>query len=115
MFTVTASTDAPHRARQTLQRLLEGDERTDDVLLATSELVSNAVIHGELAEGDPIHLEMNRRGDRLLVRVSHRGPPLGRPPRDRRAGGHGFHILEQVATRWDVEHRNGITNAWFET
>lgn len=118
MFTIPASTSAPHRARQTLAKLLEGDDRRDDILLAISELVSNAVIHGDLDEGDPICLEMQRRRGRVRVCVSHPGPPVARPPRRggaSRPGGHGFSILEQVVTRWDVEHRDGVTRAWFET
>lgn len=118
MFAVAASPYAPQRARESLEALLEESDPADDVLLATSELVSNAIIHGELEEGEPIRLEVGRHGERLYVGVSHHGPPFGRPPRQAGAsfpGGHGFVILDQVTARWDVEYRDGITRVWFET
>lgn len=115
-FTVASSPDAPHLARQRLAAALGEGETTDNVLLATSELVSNAVLHGEMNEGEPIVVEMSR-GARLRVEVSHPGPPLKGPPRrtDRtRPGGNGFLILDRLAERWAVEHRQGRTHAWFE-
>lgn len=72
-FTVASSPAAPHLARQRLATALAG-EMADTVLLATSELVSNAVLHGEMDEGEPILVEVSR-GARLRVEVSHRGPP----------------------------------------
>lgn len=115
-FTVASSPDAPHLARQRLATALGTGETADTVLLATSELVSNAVLHGEMNEGELILVEMSR-GARLRVEVSHPGPPLKGPPgrADRtRPGGHGFLILDRLAARWAVEHRHGRTHAWFE-
>lgn len=115
-FTVGSSPDAPQVARRRLADALSVGEPADTVLLAASELVSNAVLHGEMDEGEPIVVEMTR-GARLRVEVSHPGPPLKRPPGrgDRtRPGGNGFLILDRVTVRWDVEHRHGRTHAWFE-
>lgn len=115
-FTVASSPDAPHLARQCLAAALGEGEAADTVLLATSELVSNAVLHGEMDEGEPIVVEMSH-GAHLRVEVSHPGAPLKGPPgrTDRaRPGSHGFLILDRLAARWAVEHRHGRTHAWFE-
>lgn len=117
MFSIPASTRAPYEARHTLEQVLEGHDRVADILLATSELVSNALIHGELEEGDLIRLEVDLLNDRVKVSVSHRGPPVSPPsPHEARGrpGGHGFSIVGQISDRWKVEHRNGVTRVWFE-
>lgn len=116
-FTIPASRDAPGEARSAVSSVLGRDERIGDVLLATSELVSNAVQHGVLDEGTPIRLEVRLIADRVRVSVSHEGPPFERPselPANGTSGGFGFHIVGQVASDWDVAHIEGITRTWFE-
>lgn len=115
-FTISASDGAPTEAREAVRSILSNDRTASDVLLATSELVSNAVQHGELSEGEPITVDVRLIADRVRVSVSHHGPPFSRPPRPQRhrAGGFGFHILGQLAQRWDVVHEGGTTETWFE-
>lgn len=116
-FTIPASTDAPQEARTAISSVLGRTEQIEDVLLATSELVSNAVQHGDLDEGSPIHLEVRLVADRVRVSVSHEGPPFERPPdppQRSTAGGFGFYIVGQVAADWDIAYTHGTTKTWFE-
>ena len=75
---VPASVHAPARARAWVGWLEPylAPERAEDVGIVVSELVTNAVLHAGLEEGDPIHLSARVHDDR----VDDRGP--------RRRGGH---------------------------
>jgi anti-sigma regulatory factor (Ser/Thr protein kinase) len=80
-----------------------------DVELLVSELVSNAVRHGEA----PVSLDVRREDDVLRVEVQDAGTGPG--PRMRpgdRGGGFGLRLVDRVATRWGVER--GSTRVWFE-
>lgn len=86
----------------------------DRVLLATSELVTNAVLHGE----GPVTLRAWLDGH-VRVEVTESGggdPKPRRQHRDDDEGGRGLLIVEVVATRWGVTptgRRPGKT-VWFE-
>lgn len=115
-FEVRASPGAPAEARDSVLAILGDADTTSDILLATSELVSNAVLHGDLSEGDLISVRVDTAGDFVRVTVSHAGPAFDRhATRERNAsGGFGLHIVGALAKRWDVDHRNGRTETWFE-
>jgi hypothetical protein len=80
----------------------------DTVLLLTSELVTNSVLHARSA----IHLAMRRDRDGVTVEVSDssvRGP-VRRQQSDDATTGRGIDLLEQLASAWDVTIRpNGKT------
>ena len=85
----------------------------DDAALLTSELVSNAVLHGD----PPLLLAVTAEGDAVTVEVtdaSHAMPTL--PPvasRPDEARGRGLRIVEYLATAWGVERSETGKTVWF--
>ena len=116
-ISIPATEKAPQVARGAVREILGDSEHTDQVLLATSEVVSNAVQHGELNQDDAIDVSVEIEPDRVRVSVAHPGPDFRwdreEPDRDK-PGGFGFHILGLLASRWDVAHAHGRTETWFE-
>src|SRR5215212_8942314 len=85
--------EAARAARRHLDGWLDdqGCHNRDDALLAVSELVNNAVVHGD---GDPI-VVMTYIDDRIRLEVHDRKsiPPVRREPSAHRPGGYGLNIL----------------------
>jgi anti-sigma regulatory factor (Ser/Thr protein kinase) len=84
----------------------------DTALLLTSELVTNAVIHG----GSDVQLEVRIDGALLRVDV---GDDSARLPRQRSADhnaldGRGLQIVDLLATRWGVYDEPLGKTVWFE-
>lgn len=86
----------------------------DDVLLATSEVVTNALEHG----GPPVHLCVDCDSSHLRVEVRD-GSPL--PPRqaDHVPGpsevrGRGMVIVDRCTDRWGIERLADGKKVWFE-
>src|SRR5262245_11475294 len=113
-----AHTDrAPAEARQFARRGLHAWHlRQLDIplLLAISELTTNAVLHGS----GPVEVAMDATTDRLRVTVTNQGggsPSLHRPdPRDGAVGGWGLQLVDTLADDWGTEHRHGRTSVWFD-
>ncbi|WP_241834942.1 ATP-binding protein [Pseudofrankia asymbiotica] len=103
-FTLPAAPHSPRQARHRLTPLLhrlgiEG-ELVDVALLLTSELVTNAVLHGR---GDPT---VEIRASDLQVWVGVKDPD-SRIPRTQHAdagalGGRGLHLVDTLAHAWDA-------------
>lgn len=97
--------------RQFLAPLTHGDE-ADAVVLAVSELVTNAVEHA----GTRIELRAGTDGDCLRIEVADGSgdlPREGRPqPGD--VGGRGLLLVKQLADRWDVTTTSTGKTVWFE-
>jgi anti-sigma regulatory factor (Ser/Thr protein kinase) len=98
-------------ARRALEPAVRGldPDRRADVLLLTTELVTNAFRHG----APPITLTIDAEADTLRVEVEDAG--AGRPARQPEpgpAGGWGLLLVEEAADRWGVV--DGSTNVWFE-
>jgi anti-sigma regulatory factor (Ser/Thr protein kinase) len=109
---------APERARAWLQSAAEWlpEEMERNLLLLTSELVNNSVLHGEAGEHDMIEIELRRTDTGVLAQVSDTGPGFAPRERDRdldEPGGWGLVLVESIAKRWGVE-RHGRTRVWFE-
>lgn len=88
----------------------------EDAELLVSELVSNAIMHGQPA----ITLRLNADLPGIGVEVSDRGDYLpslpDRAPDPRQAGGRGLRLVDALATSWGVtpsEPPPGKT-VWFE-
>lgn len=114
-LTVGVSSDAPRRARHAVSDFMVGDRRLDDVLLAISELITNAMMYGGLDDDDPIHLELERMDGDVKVTISYEGVPFDRSRREIvTSGGFGFRIVDSLVKRWDIGHIGGRTAAWFE-
>jgi serine/threonine-protein kinase RsbW len=110
------SRHSPARARATVRQMAdEAGLRPDaaEVLaLLASELVTNAVMHGE----PPIELDASVDGQVARVTVSDhdaRMPSLRRPGPDD-ASGRGLAIVEALSSRWHAEPAAEGKRVWFE-
>jgi anti-sigma regulatory factor (Ser/Thr protein kinase) len=86
-------------------------ERMDDAALVLSELVGNAVRHGE---GDRLQVHLRRRGDVLRIAVRD-GSAVGPVPRDATVedeSGRGLLIIEALSHRWGWQPRPGGKVVW---
>jgi anti-sigma regulatory factor (Ser/Thr protein kinase) len=106
--------EAPRVARRLLTGWLTATLEPDQVETATllvSELVSNAVRHGE----GKVRLQVDLDDDRLLVEVIDEGGGLEEVIREREfenVEGWGLRIVDRSASRWGAHE--GTTHVWFE-
>lgn len=90
-------------------------ELVELAVLLTSELVTNAVVHGR----GPIQLLLLEDGDRLRIEVADGEPRLpdgpGKPA-DSDVSGRGLLILDRLADRWGSRSRRTPPGkvVWFE-
>ncbi len=104
------------RARRFVRQSLEesgADDLADETVLATSELVTNAVVHA----GTPVRvaLDVDARGVRLEVQDLHpsRALPLGVENPDADAEhGRGLLIASVIARSWGVDYSAGAKRVW---
>lgn len=87
------------------------EQAVDRVLLLTSEIVTNAVLHART----PLRLTAWVEGGQVVVRVYDK---VGIPPRRRSyradAGtGRGMHLVEALADGWGVEQTSAGKFVWF--
>lgn len=111
------TTTAAHEARRFVSSFCTAAAFDEDVCrtaaLLTSELVTNAVLHGRT--GAVLRVE----NPPPLIRVSVFDgnpdlPPLGESPSLDATSGRGLHIVAALADRWGVEPRDGGKAVWFE-
>lgn len=104
--------DSRHRVSAQAADLPE--EVTWDIELLTSELLANAVSHGE----GPVMVGVEREDDHVRVEVSDgsSGLPAIQPPEDPLSErGRGFLLVDRLADRWGFERRRGNGKTiWFE-
>ncbi|MGB0097895.1 MAG: ATP-binding protein [Solirubrobacteraceae bacterium] len=106
----SAAMRARHLVAEAFAVKLESDE-LDRATLMVSELVNNALLHGN----GVITLRMALDEDRLLVEVSDEGSGFERVIRQRafeQLGGWGLGLVDAQASRWGVHE--GTTHVWFE-
>jgi signal transduction histidine kinase len=112
---IARDANAPQVARLALNDLDTELDPTvlEDTRLLVSELVSNAVRHGD---GDQVRVVLDVMGPtRVRCEVIDNGDgflPIARRPDDPREGGWGLHLVEQLSQQWGV--REGSTHVWFE-
>jgi anti-sigma regulatory factor (Ser/Thr protein kinase) len=116
--TLTAAPAAAGEARAWLTAaasgLLDGP-RTADLELVISEVVTNAIRHGE--PGGPILLAVTPKDEFLCVQVTDEGPGLVPAPGAMGSephGGFGLFIVEQLTRRWGITRERRRTRVWFE-
>jgi anti-sigma regulatory factor (Ser/Thr protein kinase) len=116
LIAIPAEADAPQRARAVVRALIgSAHPRVEEVLLATSELVSNAVQHGDLGTDERILVEISQVDQHVRVTVSHPGLPVEMTQgRTADPGGFGFRIVATVSDDWQVTHDGDSVHAWFE-
>lgn len=106
---------APRKARRAIERFAShvAPDRTTELSLLVSELVTNSVKYG--AEGD-VHLRLGSlHPDHVRVEVVDHGCGFAPAARDRPVtvpGGWGLHLVETLADRWGVQ--DGSARVWFE-
>ncbi len=90
--------------------------RARDVRLLVSELVTNAVRHANLDDGDQILLVIELIDNQLRVEVHDPGGgfvPTSPSPDPARPSGWGLYLVAELADRWGVES-DERTLVWFE-
>ena len=112
------SPEAAAEARHALDGLSAelSDGRLRDVRLLVSELVTNAVRHANLSEGDVIGLVVELVGGSLRVEVHDPGGgfvPSAPSPDPARPSGWGLYLVAELADRWGVDS-DDRTLVWFE-
>ena len=88
----------------------------DTLKLLVTELVNNAVTHGQASVEHHVTLYVAVAPERIRAEVCDAGPgldPQDLPRRDGRPGGKGFVILDGLASRWGVSIDDS-TCVWFE-
>jgi anti-sigma regulatory factor (Ser/Thr protein kinase) len=103
----SASRLARAAIRERLSGLLTVDQLAD-VTLATSELITNAVLHG----GGGIELRVDADERHVRGEVIDAGRGLEQQIRDHGVKGPGLRIVGRVAGKWGVFQ--GTTHVWFE-
>jgi anti-sigma regulatory factor (Ser/Thr protein kinase) len=107
-------------ARRHVRDRLEGHlspRRLAEAELLTSELVTNAVRHARLRDGDPIGLDIDVDSDTVHVAVVDAGAGFDyskilEEPGDLR-GGWGLFLVDKVSDRWGID-ASPPHSVWFE-
>jgi anti-sigma regulatory factor (Ser/Thr protein kinase) len=93
------------------------DELNSALLIAT-ELVTNAVRHSGMGEGDTLMLVVDLSLGRAIISVRDRGPgfsPSGLEPPSTDAGnGWGLRVVEALSTAWGVRREAEGFSVWAE-
>ena len=110
--------DSPAAARRALGDLADHlpRRRLQDAQLLVSELVTNAIRHAGLDDGDTITLSVEASDGALRIEVSDPGPgfaPAEHYPDSDHPSGWGLYLVRELSDRWGVE-RNALTRVWFE-
>jgi anti-sigma regulatory factor (Ser/Thr protein kinase) len=110
-----ADRESPRRARSFAQQTLEElgmSQLGDDVALAVSELITNALIHGK----SDVILTIIDLGNGVQVRVTDKAPdhPRLRKVDNHSTGGRGLHIVDCVANDWGVEPAPPGKTVWVD-
>jgi anti-anti-sigma factor len=111
---------APSRARGEVRealatRLSDGDVAT--IVLLTSELVTNAVLHGSGPDTPTVGLSISVYEDGVRVEVEDSGEGFdpAAPGPSSRHGGRGLFLVEQCAASWGAQRHDGRRFCvWFE-
>lgn len=113
---------APRAARAFVTRTLTGWGHPADAIewfqLLVSELVSNAVLHGD--GGIELSVQQGHTDDedaglvRIEVRNQGHGAPVMRRAQRNELSGRGLHLIDELSHRWGSHSSNGSTVVWFE-
>ena len=108
------TSEAPSIAREQLRRFARNlrAATVDDAALMVSELVTNAVAHGQ----PEITLRLRLRPHRLTVAVADCGqaPLTCAMPPLQQASGRGLVIVDALAARWGVSQGRVDNQVWFD-
>lgn len=111
--------EAPREARDVAaqlcrQRRLPASLRPD-LLLLVSEVVTNAVTHGDRTRGEPFLLTAVVSEDSVRVMLADSGHGFTAAEAGD-ADAYGLYLLDRIASHWGVEASggDGATTVWFE-
>lgn len=113
---LSRSPESAYRARRAVAEILaewglNDQDLVDDLLLVTSELVSNAVRHG----GAAVRLDLELHPTTVRVAVSDESTALPRPREPEQEGemGRGLFLLGALAEAWGVDNSpHGGKQVW---
>lgn len=110
----SATGRARQHVRSELSPILSASKVTDAELM-TTELVSNAIRHAGLPEGDSIGLEFSVELETVRVAVVDAGSGFASAPpaTEEGIGGWGLVLIERLSDRWGV-HSAHPHSVWFE-
>ncbi|MFI7699728.1 ATP-binding protein [Nonomuraea sp. NPDC049480] len=89
----------------------------DDVVLLTSELATNAVLHTRSGAGGTFTVSVTSSESAVRVCVSDAGsdgPPCVCRTSARSTSGRGLPLIEALSHRWGFTRESGSTTVWFE-
>jgi anti-sigma regulatory factor (Ser/Thr protein kinase) len=110
----TNSTHGPARARRAMRSFLAATGRaSEDAMLATSELVTNAVLHAGGVRA--LHAWLERDGTQLRIEVVDGSPVVPRMTAGTAAGGRGLGIIDAISSGlWGCDVGAGSKRVWCE-
>ncbi len=104
---------AARRARRALDDARLPDEFAHTVGLLATELIANALRHGNLGPDDRITLAASFVSD--FVHVEVHDPGAGFDPESRHhVKGYGLRMVDKLSSRWGVECSESGHRVWFE-
>jgi anti-sigma regulatory factor (Ser/Thr protein kinase) len=112
-----ANSVAQARTRLDALRGTVKDDLLEDLRLLVSEVVTNSVRHAGLGPRDSVAVHVVAEPTYVRAEVVDPGPGFDPPPRGPTAGaasGWGLFLVERIADRWGIDHRDGHTRVWFE-
>jgi two-component sensor histidine kinase len=112
----TAAPEVPSHARALVRRLELDDDTRSAIELIVSELVTNAVVHGDGGQGAPLSVTLRREGECVHGRVCSQGQQFAWDPHEPdllEPGGLGLQLVDTMTRDWGIE-RNGCSCVWFE-
>lgn len=102
--------------RRCLRDLLgAGHPALEDVLLCQSEIMTNALRHTRSGGGGQIRIAAALSPRRVRVEITDDGGAVTEPQVVRAEGesGRGLALVQQTATDWGFDRRDGRTTVWF--
>jgi anti-sigma regulatory factor (Ser/Thr protein kinase) len=111
-----ASPEVPGHARALVRKLDLADDTRATVELIISELVTNAVVHGDAGRGEPLSVTLRRNGDCVAGKVCSKGTDFewsGDAKDLLVPGGLGLRLVDAISSDWGIE-QNGCSCVWFE-
>jgi anti-sigma regulatory factor (Ser/Thr protein kinase) len=111
-----ASPEVPGHARALVRRLDLDEATRSSVELIISELVTNAVVHGDAGRGEALSVSLSREGTCVQGRVCSRGSEFewsGDGKDLLVPGGLGLKLVDSISADWGIE-QNGCSCVWFK-
>jgi anti-sigma regulatory factor (Ser/Thr protein kinase) len=112
-----ANSVAQARARLDALRGIVQDDLLEDLRLLMSEVVTNSVRHAGLGPRDWVAVHVVAQPTYVRAEIVDAGPGFDPPAHGPAAGaasGWGLFLVERIADRWGIDHRDGHTRVWFE-